>query len=73
MPIHLLTDIFTLPFSIADICDSNWQFSKDGLITSAFVLSATAMVVIVATILVAIWAFKKKRKDKYEPEVGYLM
>ena len=56
-----------------DTCDSDWQFSRDGLIISAFVLSATAMVVIVATLLVAVWAFKKKRKDKYEAEVGYLM
>ena len=52
-----------------------WQFSRDGLITTAFVLSGTALMVIVLAILVAVCVLKKKRKDYYhhnsEPEVGY--
>ena len=52
-------------------CDSEWQFSRDGLITTAFVLSGTALMVIVQAKLVAVCVLKKKRKDNSEPEVGY--
>ena len=52
------------------VCDSEWQFSRDGLITTAFVLSGIALMVIVQAILVAVCVLKKKRKDNSEPEVG---
>ena len=66
----MLHCILSILFADTYVCDSDWQFSRDSLITTAFVLSGTALVVIVLAILVAVCVLKKKRKDNSEPEVG---
>ena len=66
----MLHCILSILFADTYGCDSDWQFSRDGLITTAFVLSGAALMVIVLAILVAVRVFKKKRKDNSEPEVG---
>ena len=65
MSSSLQTNIIGILF--ADTCDTVWQFSRDGLITSAFVLSAIACVAVV----IVVWCvFRKNWEDKYETEVS---